>query len=347
MMLLIMPFSGIRAQSGLLSIFSDTLMTSCCADIAQYEIVDMYLFYIREEGPELGPFFEFRIKSTSDAIIFITPQFLPGCQYAGNYAKGFQVASSECLDSGYDYTYLGKIPVLNMGDPDTFMVSIEGRTYHDQEPAIFVSYCDRHDNNYPVCGGSFLFNGSYTYCNPVCPIRPRLSGVLILSAYETRLRFTKELDPVTAENASNYSIGRSGHRFPIIDATLQPDGETVIITNSEPFHRGYIYGTAIRNVQDLDGNLIAPRSGGTGYYGSDLWAKEIVVLSHRCNYEYDVAFTVENVSNIGARNFKAKLGFEAPGGSFRTLALVPYDTLGPYDSLEDTLTVQLPSDISA
>jgi hypothetical protein len=337
----IAPMEGALAQGGCIAIYSDSMMTSCCADIPPYGVVDLYLFYIREEGPELGPFFEFRIKSTTDDMYFLDPEFAAGCEYAGMYSKGFHVLSDACLDSGSAHSYLGKIPVLNMGDPDTFTISIEGSTYPNQEPAIFVSYCGRYDNRYPVCGGSFLFNGTHTECYPACPIRPRLIDVLILNELETRLRFTKELDPVTAEDPGNFSIGRSGHRFPVADARLLDDGTTVIITNSEPFHRGYIYGTAMHDITGLDGSLLAPRTGGTSYYGSDLWAKSLVITSHRCGYYCDIAYTIENDSHIGARSFTNKIGIETIGGSFTTLAVIPCDTLGPYETFNDTITLRL------
>ena len=42
LIILAVPCTGVQAQAGLISIFSDTLMTACCADMAEWEIADLH-----------------------------------------------------------------------------------------------------------------------------------------------------------------------------------------------------------------------------------------------------------------------------------------------------------------
>ena len=68
--------------------------------------------------------------------------------------------------------------------------------------------------------------------------------------------FSEALDPVTAEDAANYAISAG---ITVTNAALDPAGQTVTLTTS-PLAEGTPYILTVNNVEDLEGNAIAPDS---------------------------------------------------------------------------------------
>ncbi len=307
--------SPLRAHDGALALFADPGAAVCTKDLGIYNITNLYLFYVRGEGPYMGRQCRFRIAGSSPNVFCLEPEWIPGLMAQGNIASGISLASTSYLGSGEDLVYLGRIPVINAGDPDTFIVSVveappdsmhmvppfEGSGLYVTLPCTSAYYdytCD-WDFIYPVCGGTFTFNTPSGYCIPECPVPPRLQRVYVVSPTQAELHFSEPLSEATAENVSNYLIPWMVP-IEILGAELAGDGTTVMLSLASGFERNQFYDMLVKDVEDLDGNK-HPKSG----YREILYQDRYYITGAVTNVDCQTCRSVDLtyfVHNTGARH---------------------------------------------
>jgi hypothetical protein len=154
------------AHEGAISLYLDETITDCDEAIGPFGIVDINLYYVRDEGQELGRAYEFRLVATNGTAIFNQPVWPPTKTVEnGDLVNGISIGHSVCIGTGENITWLGTIPVFNVGaDADTFTVRVVNNPVSPPEgPGIYITLCDGPQTKVSVSGGAFVFNG---YCNP-------------------------------------------------------------------------------------------------------------------------------------------------------------------------------------
>ncbi|MBN2070732.1 MAG: T9SS type A sorting domain-containing protein [Candidatus Krumholzibacteriota bacterium] len=186
-------------HEGMLALFTDMDRTSRDENVELYTIQDIYLFYIRDNGPEQINAYEFRFLVSSPDVLIMNPEWPPNTMAFGDVTVDVSVAGTVdlCEEWGSaDYFYLGTIPVINYGDPDTFTISIVPPA--DPASNFAVCLCDPSHSIHPVIGDFFLFNGDY--------IPPCVIGAEASSENSIEITFDRELSPASAHNLANYNI---------------------------------------------------------------------------------------------------------------------------------------------
>ncbi|UCF05427.1 MAG: hypothetical protein JSV33_16200 [bacterium] len=158
------------AHEGAISLYLDETIGDCDESIGAFGIVDINLYYVKDQGLELGRSYEFRLVATNGTAIYNQPVWPPTFQASiGDLVNGISVAHSVCIGSGETVTWLGTIPVFNVGaDTDTFQVRVVDNPNSkpgpgDPIPGIYITLCDENQTMVQVIGGTFIFNGE---CNP-------------------------------------------------------------------------------------------------------------------------------------------------------------------------------------
>lgn len=149
------------AHDGMLALFTDETVSDCDAEVGQYGSVDMMLFYLRGDGPEMGKAWEFRLEKSSSDLVFGTPTWHPSVYVPtiGSLEDGISVASPECLGTGVDVVYLGTIPVAITGPAITYTITVVEDLNAVPDPGIFITLCEEGHPMYAVGGGEFVLNG--------------------------------------------------------------------------------------------------------------------------------------------------------------------------------------------
>ena len=162
---LIFSFTCALAHNGAISLYIDENINDCDADIGMFEVVDINLYYVRDQGPDLGGAYEFRLVCSSGSVSFNVPTWPATMMIVfGTLTEGISVAHSTCIGTSKDVTWLGKIPVFNTVEAGEFTVTVVENPDSAPYPGIFITLCpDPPLAKYAVLGGTFVFNGS---CNP-------------------------------------------------------------------------------------------------------------------------------------------------------------------------------------
>jgi hypothetical protein len=163
---------GANAQQGMLALFSDTEHSECHMNVGIGEIGNLYLYYVRGEGPRMGQGYEFKLlKSSSGSAIL--PQTWPSSIILtfGSVETGISLVAPECFPDA-DYVSLGTIPVMNVSDPDTFTVAVVPDPEQVPQHAIVITECLEGAPIYiALPGGAFVFNGGcYSPLEPFGPL---------------------------------------------------------------------------------------------------------------------------------------------------------------------------------
>lgn len=152
--------AGANAQQGMLALFSDTENHECHLDVGIGEIGNLYLMYVRGDGPRLGQAYEFKLLKSSSGSAILPPTWPSSIVITlGTVETGISLCAAECFPDE-DYVYLGTIPVMNVSDPDTFTAEIVPDPEQVPQHAIVILECEA---DYPIYivlpGGAFVFNG--------------------------------------------------------------------------------------------------------------------------------------------------------------------------------------------
>ncbi|MCH9028404.1 MAG: metallophosphoesterase, partial [Bacteroidetes bacterium] len=101
---------------------------------------------------------------------------------------------------------------------------------------------------------------TWTKNNSASP--PELLIAAINTLTEVTLYFSKPLDPLTSQNASNYNIDNS---ISVISAALSSNNRDITLTTSEHTPNQQ-YTVTVSNVTDLSGNTIDPQANSAQYF---------------------------------------------------------------------------------
>jgi len=150
--------AGANAHQGILALFADMDNHECHTALGVGQIGNLYLAYVRGDGPFMGPAYEFKLLRSSPGVIFLAPTWPSSIVLTiGTIETGISLTAATCFPF-QDYVSLGTIPIMNVSDPDTFTVEVVADPGQIPEHALVVLKCDRQYSVYPVPGGMFVFN---------------------------------------------------------------------------------------------------------------------------------------------------------------------------------------------
>ena len=164
--------AGANAQQGMLALFSDTESHECHLNLGMGQIGNLYLMYVRGDGPRLGQGYEFKLLKSSSGSAILPPTWPSSIIIMlGAVETGISLVAAECFPDE-DYVSLGTIPVMNVSDPDTFTVAVVPDPEQVPEHAIVIAECDdEHPLYIALPGGAFVFNGGcYSPLEPYGPL---------------------------------------------------------------------------------------------------------------------------------------------------------------------------------
>jgi hypothetical protein len=160
-LLVLLCASGAGAHDGMIALFADMDATDCDANVCKCHSAELYLMYVRGNGPEIANCAEFRLLKSSGGVAFLDPQWAGYSLAIGTMETGISVCihAGETWCSGSEtVSYIGTIGVANFSDADTFSVSVVVNP-RAQPPAINVLECLAGYPIHEVIGGTFIFNG--------------------------------------------------------------------------------------------------------------------------------------------------------------------------------------------
>jgi hypothetical protein len=163
--------AGASAQQGMLALFSDTENHECHMTLGTFQTGNLYLMYVRGDGPRLGQGYEFKLLKSSSGSAILQPTWPSNILLTiGAVETGISLCSAECFPAG-DYVPLGTIPVMNVSDPDTFTVAVVPDPEQVPQHAIVITECKAGSPIYiALPGGAFVFNGGCY--SPLAPYGP-------------------------------------------------------------------------------------------------------------------------------------------------------------------------------
>ncbi len=127
-----------------------------------------------------------------------------------------------------------------------------------------ISWCFNGSANTILIGPSYFpITSSSNHTNLVFTneINPKLLSAVTSSLTNVVLTFSKQMDPATANNASNYSITNG---ININQALISQDGTKITLSTSE-HSSGQNYTVTVNNLKDISGNLIDPSANSAQY----------------------------------------------------------------------------------
>jgi hypothetical protein len=171
-------FTGAHAHNGAISLYTDETITKCDAVLQLYEMFDLNIYYVKDQGPDLGRAVEFRVLVSTGSALLQPATWSPKIVFSlGDPETGISLTAMECIGPGETVSYIGTIPVMNVGDPDTFTVRVVKDPATLPAPSIRITGCDPENPLYEVLGGYFVFSGDPLHpgsCNPA--VRSRTWG---------------------------------------------------------------------------------------------------------------------------------------------------------------------------
>ncbi len=212
---------------------------------------------------------------------------------------------TEPISSG-SITNVSNFNIQNVGNPSTIAVSDTSKAvvflrfanqFTDKQ-SYKLSIANISDN----CGNSMqTVNQSFTY-NRIAAVT-----VFLLSDYQLKIKFSENIDLISAQIADNYVVNNSIGlpEFAVVQST---DNSFVHLQFTKKFIDGQINTISISNIKDLNGNVILPANFTFFYYqpkANDLVFNEImadvnptpallppyryVELYNRTNYDIDLS----------------------------------------------------------
>ena len=163
--LLVVLLSGSAlAHNGAISLYTDETITICNAAMEAYQSVTIGIYYVRDQGPDMGSAAQFKIASSNAAGMIVDAQWSPLLSGSiGQVDTGISLAFSQCLGQDQAVAYIGTITVFYADvTPVTFNIRVVEHP-EPNPPAISITECDPLNPIVNVLGGWFVFNGS---CNP-------------------------------------------------------------------------------------------------------------------------------------------------------------------------------------
>jgi hypothetical protein len=164
-LLFLMMFIAAGAQSheGMIALYADEAATDCDAVILPTQTVNLYLFYVRGDGPDMGNAYEFKLAKSSEGAVFGQFVLPANTIHIGQVEEGISVAfvGSGNVGEGLDLLFLGTIPVTDISETGPFTVSVVEDPHARGGAGVFITlYVPLVHPMYRVIGGTFVFNGS-------------------------------------------------------------------------------------------------------------------------------------------------------------------------------------------
>lgn len=152
------------AHNGALSLYMDQTISDCDAPIGAFETVVIKMYYVKDQGYDLGNAVEFKLGLSTTAAIFTPPPTWNTLFTVtlGDIDNGISLAAGGCLGVGFNVVYIGDISVLNFGEFGPFTCKVLAHPT-SEPPGIYITRCDAYQTRTEVLGGTFIFNG---VCNP-------------------------------------------------------------------------------------------------------------------------------------------------------------------------------------
>lgn len=243
-----------EAHEGKIALFTDMCRTDRDDVVELYVIQDLYLFYIRGNGPDQIGAYEFRFLVSSPDVLIMNPQWPPLTNATGDVSTDVMVCGwgyNLCAEwEPADYFYLGTIPVINYGDPDTFTISVT-EPIGCEFARLQICLCEPEFPTHPVIGDIFLFNGDYE--------PPSVLAAEARTQNAIEVSFDRELCPASAHLLSNYYIRRQtdpASPLPVTGTSLTGDATSVFVTLGEPLVWDESYIVDAGGIRDVDGYTI-------------------------------------------------------------------------------------------
>jgi hypothetical protein len=247
---------GAAAESheGMIALFTDMDRTDRDDVIELYVIQDIYLFYLRGNGPDQLGAYEFRFLVSSPDVLIMNPEWPPDVWAAGNVnedvtAVGDGVNLCDEWGTG-DAFYLGTIPVINYGDPDTFTISVV-EPIGGPSSRLQICRCEYGFPTHPVIGDMFLFNGDYE--------SPSVVNAEARSLHSIEVAFDRELCPASAHLLSNYCLFQQispGSPLNVTGTIMSENGTSVLVMFDESLIWNQSYVIDAGGIKDVNGYTI-------------------------------------------------------------------------------------------
>ncbi len=160
--LAVMLLSGTAfAHNGALSLYVGyPTLTECSLSLPPSQIADISLYYIKDQGPDLGRAVEFMLLPSSASLIVVQSTWSPLINLTlGDLLSGISLTSNQCMGTGETSVFLGTIQVFNAGEAGTFNMRIVPDPAAEI-PSPLITLCDADNTLQAVLGSWFVFNGS-------------------------------------------------------------------------------------------------------------------------------------------------------------------------------------------
>lgn len=157
------------AHNGALSLYTDQTIQVCSGPIGSFEIDTIGLYYVRDNGPDLGNAVEFKLEfSIVDALLLGTEWNSQFSVFLGDVLAGISATATNCIGASEPIVYIASFQIMYSGfvfPPETFTARIvPDPSPLPENPAVLaITACLPGNPIYEVLGGTFVFNGS---CNP-------------------------------------------------------------------------------------------------------------------------------------------------------------------------------------
>ncbi|MFA4947253.1 MAG: hypothetical protein WC674_01950 [Candidatus Krumholzibacteriia bacterium] len=159
---LMLMFGSAVAHDGALSLFRDATLGACSAPIGMFEIDTIMMYYVRDDGPDLGKALEFRIEMSIAEALPIGYEWNSQIVLEfGNIMDGISITGATCLGSNQTEVYIGSLYIMYAGafDDERFTAMVK-EDPAAQPPGIYITLCAEGNPMWPVLGGTFVFNGN-------------------------------------------------------------------------------------------------------------------------------------------------------------------------------------------
>jgi hypothetical protein len=151
--------AGANAHQGMLALFADTNNRECHTALGVGQIGNLYLMYVRGDGPRMGNAYEFKLLNSTAGVAFLPPVWPSSIitpMIFGTIETGISLVRQDCFED-QDYVPLGTIPIMNISDPDTFTVKVV-EAPNEVDHLLLITLCNPYADAYVVLGGMFVFN---------------------------------------------------------------------------------------------------------------------------------------------------------------------------------------------
>jgi hypothetical protein len=167
LVLLICMTAAANANQGMLALFADTNNRECHTTLGVGQVGNLYLMYVRGDGPRMGNAYEFKLLTSTPGTVFLSPVWPSSIIITiGTLETGISLCAQPCFPD-LDYVPLGTIPIMNVSDPDTFTVKVVPDPAQVPLHEIVIVKCEPGAPLYAVLGGMFVFNaGCYSPEDP-------------------------------------------------------------------------------------------------------------------------------------------------------------------------------------